>query len=71
MNTGTLVNGADLGGATDNAAYGSALLGSTGNMNLIVRDQLLNRDARIFSLGNIAIGGAQDGGGTLVSRAGV
>ncbi|WP_181143200.1 hemagglutinin repeat-containing protein [Xanthomonas arboricola] len=71
VNTGTLVNGADFGGATDNAAYGSALLGSTGNMNLIVRDQLLNRDARIFSLGNIAIGGAQDGGGTLVSRSGV
>ncbi|MDO7951098.1 hemagglutinin repeat-containing protein [Xanthomonas euvesicatoria pv. eucalypti] len=71
VNTGTLVNGADFGGATGNAAYGSALLGSTGNMNLIVRDQLLNRDARIFSLGNIAIGGAQDGGGTLVSRTGV
>ncbi|MCC8691648.1 hemagglutinin repeat-containing protein [Xanthomonas campestris] len=71
VNTGTLVNGADLGGTTDNAAYGSALLGSTGNMNLIVRDQLLNRDSRIFSLGNIAIGGAQDGGGTLVSRTGV
>ncbi|XHT34513.1 hypothetical protein O4D10_09265 [Xanthomonas citri pv. citri] len=71
VNTGTLVNGADLGGATDNVAYGSALLGSTGNMNLIVRDQLLNRDARIFSLGNIAIGGAQDGGGTLVSRTGM
>ncbi|MEA9751064.1 hemagglutinin repeat-containing protein [Xanthomonas campestris pv. raphani] len=71
VNTGTLVNGADLGGATDNAAYGSALLGSTGNMSLIVRDQLLNRDARIFSLGNIAIGGAQDGGGTLVARTGV
>ncbi|MBB4729705.1 filamentous hemagglutinin [Xanthomonas arboricola] len=71
VNTGTLVNGADFGGATDNAAYGSALLGSTGNMNLIVRDQLLNRDARIFSLGNIAIGGAEDGGGTLVSRTGV
>lgn len=71
VNTGTLVNGADFGGATDNAVYGSALLGSTGNMNLIVRDQLLNRDARIFSLGNIAIGGAQDGGGTLVARTGV
>ncbi|MFB0374593.1 hemagglutinin repeat-containing protein [Xanthomonas euvesicatoria] len=71
VNTGTLVNGADFGGATGNAAYGSALLGSTGNMNLIVRDQLLNRDARIFSLGNIAIGGAQDGGGTLVARTGV
>ncbi|MCC8704582.1 filamentous hemagglutinin N-terminal domain-containing protein, partial [Xanthomonas vesicatoria] len=71
VNTGTLVNGADFGGATDNVAYGSALLGSTGNMNLIVRDQLLNRDARIFSLGNIAIGGAQDGGGTLVARTGV
>ncbi|WOB49163.1 hemagglutinin repeat-containing protein [Xanthomonas hydrangeae] len=71
VNTGTLVNGADFGGATGNAAYGSALLGSTGNMNLIVRDQLLNRDARIFSLGNIAVGGAQDGGGTLVARTGV
>ncbi|WP_372498088.1 hemagglutinin repeat-containing protein [Xanthomonas vesicatoria] len=71
VNTGTLVNGADFGGATDNVAYGSALLGSTGNMNLIVRDQLLNRDARIFSLGNIAIGAAQDGGGTLVARTGV
>ncbi|MBB5865793.1 filamentous hemagglutinin [Xanthomonas arboricola] len=71
VNTGTLVNGADFGGATGNAAYGSALLGSTGNMNLVVRDQLLNRDARIFSLGSIAIGGAQDGGGTLVSRTGV
>ncbi|MEA9565127.1 hemagglutinin repeat-containing protein [Xanthomonas sp. WHRI 8932A] len=71
VNTGTLVNGADFGGVTNNAAYGSALLGSTGNMNLIVRDQLLNRDARIFSLRNIAIGGAQDGGGTLVSRTGV
>ncbi|MBO9737063.1 hemagglutinin repeat-containing protein [Xanthomonas phaseoli pv. phaseoli] len=71
VNTGTLVNGADFGGATNNAAYGSALLGSTGNMNLIVREQLLNRDARIFSLGNIAICGAQDGGGTLVSRTGV
>ncbi|RXD85092.1 hemagglutinin repeat-containing protein, partial [Xanthomonas perforans] len=71
VNTGTLVNGADFGGATGNAAYGSALLGSTGNMNLIVRDQLLNRDARIFSLGNIAIGGAQDGGGTLVARTGM
>ncbi|WP_184363695.1 hemagglutinin repeat-containing protein [Xanthomonas euroxanthea] len=71
VNTGTLVNGADFGGAIDNAAYGSALLGSTGNMSLIVRDQLLNRDARIFSLGNIAIGGAQDGGGTLVSRTSV
>ncbi|WP_260214479.1 hemagglutinin repeat-containing protein [Xanthomonas euroxanthea] len=71
VNTGSLVNGADFGGAIDNAAYGSALLGSTGNMSLIVRDQLLNRDARIFSLGNIAIGGAQDGGGTLVSRTGV
>ncbi|WP_243851647.1 hemagglutinin repeat-containing protein [Xanthomonas cannabis] len=71
VNTGTLVNGADFGGATDNAVYGSALLGSTGNMNLIVRDQLLNRDARIFSLGSIAIGGAQDGGGTLVARTGV
>ncbi|WP_185814554.1 hemagglutinin repeat-containing protein [Xanthomonas sp. SS] len=70
VNTGTLVNGADLGGATDNAAYGSALIGATNGMTLLVRDQLLNRDARIFSLGNIAIGGARDGGGTLTARTG-
>ncbi|WP_425479151.1 hemagglutinin repeat-containing protein [Pseudoxanthomonas composti] len=71
VEAGTLINGADLGGATDNSAYGSALLGSTGNMTLLVRDQLLNRDARIFSLGNIAIGAARDGGGTLTARTGV
>jgi len=70
VDTGTLVNGADLGGATDNAAYGSALIGATNGMTLLVRDQLLNRDARIFSLGNIAIGGARDGGGTLTARTG-
>ncbi|WP_255423937.1 hemagglutinin repeat-containing protein [Xanthomonas sp. SI] len=71
VDTGTLVNGADLGSATDNAAYGSALIGATNGMTLLVRDQLLNRDARIFSLGNIAIGGARDGGGTLTARTGV
>ncbi|NYF22157.1 filamentous hemagglutinin [Xanthomonas sp. JAI131] len=71
VDTGTLVNGADLGGATDNAAYGSALIGATNGMTLLVRDQLLNRDAKIFSLGNIAIGAARDGGGTLTARTGV
>ncbi|WP_369935200.1 hemagglutinin repeat-containing protein [Xanthomonas tesorieronis] len=71
VDTGTLVNGADLGSATDNAAYGSALIGATNGMTLVVRDQLLNRDARIFSLGNIAIGGARDGSGTLTARTGV
>ncbi|MDR6675090.1 hemagglutinin repeat-containing protein [Xanthomonas sp. 1678] len=71
VNTGTLVNGADLGGATDNAAYGSALIGATNGMTLLVRDQLLNRDAKIFSLGNIAIGAARDGNGTITARTGV
>ncbi|QSQ45782.1 hemagglutinin repeat-containing protein [Xanthomonas translucens pv. translucens] len=71
VDTGTLVNGADLGSATDNAAYGSALIGATNGMTLLVRDQLLNRDAKIFSLGNIAIGGARDGSGTITSRTGV
>ncbi|MBD7923456.1 two-partner secretion domain-containing protein [Xanthomonas bonasiae] len=71
VDTGTLVNGADLGGVTDNAAYGSALIGATNGITLLVRDQLLNRDARIFSLGNIAIGGARDSGGTLTARTGV
>ncbi|MDL5364131.1 hemagglutinin repeat-containing protein [Xanthomonas sp. NCPPB 2654] len=71
VNTGTLVNGADLGGATDNVAYGSALIGATNGMTLLVRDQLLNRDAKIFSLGNIAIGAARDGNGTITARTGV
>ncbi|WLA12305.1 hemagglutinin repeat-containing protein [Xanthomonas translucens] len=71
VDTGTLVNGADLGSATDNAAYGSALIGATNGMTLLVRDKLLNRDAKIFSLGNIAIGGARDGSGTITSRTGV
>ncbi|WP_241093103.1 hemagglutinin repeat-containing protein [Xanthomonas bonasiae] len=71
VDTGTLVNGADLGSATDNAAYGSALIGATNGMTLLVRDQLLNRDAKIFSLGNIAIGAARDGGGTLTARTGL
>ncbi|WP_371180974.1 two-partner secretion domain-containing protein, partial [Xanthomonas sacchari] len=70
VDTGTLVNGADLGGATDNAAYGSALIGATNGMTLLVRDQLVNRDAKIFSLGNIAIGAARDGNGTLTARTG-
>ncbi|MEL4892115.1 hemagglutinin repeat-containing protein [Xanthomonas protegens] len=70
VDTGTLVNGADLGGATDNAAYGSALIGATSGMTLLVRDQLVNRDAKIFSLGSIAIGAARDGNGTLTARTG-
>ncbi|WP_267113612.1 hemagglutinin repeat-containing protein [Xanthomonas sacchari] len=70
VDTGTLVNGADLGSATDNAAYGSALIGATSGMTLLVRDQLVNRDAKIFSLGNIAIGAARDGNGTLTARTG-
>ncbi|NIJ74062.1 MULTISPECIES: hemagglutinin repeat-containing protein [unclassified Xanthomonas] len=70
VDTGTLINGADLGGATDNAAYGSALIGATSGMTLLVRDQLVNRDAKIFSLGNIAIGAARDSSGTLIARTG-
>ncbi|MCC4592801.1 hemagglutinin repeat-containing protein, partial [Xanthomonas campestris pv. cannae] len=70
VDTGTLVNGADLGGATDNAAYGSALIGATSGMTLLVRDQLVNRDAKIFSLGNIAIGAARDGNGIVTARTG-
>ncbi|PPU83914.1 filamentous hemagglutinin [Xanthomonas sacchari] len=70
VDTGTLVNGADLGGATDNAAYGSALIGATSGMTLLVREQLVNRDAKIFSLGNIAIGAARDGNGTVTARTG-
>lgn len=57
----TLTNGVDLGNATDNAAYQSALIAATDGIDLWVRGTLLNRDATIFTLGDLRIGAASNG----------
>lgn len=57
----TLTNGIDLGNATDNAAYQSALIAATDGIDLWVRGTLLNRDATIFTLGDLRVGAASNG----------
>ncbi len=52
---GNLTNGADLGSATTNNAYQSALIAATASINLYVSGTLLNRDASIFTTGNLTI----------------
>jgi filamentous hemagglutinin len=59
---GSLTNGADLGQATGNNAYQSALIAGSNSIALYVGGTLLNRDATIFSVGDITIG-ANAGGG--------
>ncbi|PWK84382.1 filamentous hemagglutinin, partial [Fulvimonas soli] len=51
----TLTNGADLGDATGNAAYQSALIAATDGIDLYVGGTLLNRDATIFTLGDLTL----------------
>ncbi|WP_425477058.1 hemagglutinin repeat-containing protein, partial [Oleiagrimonas soli] len=67
LNTGTLIggqitahaqrldNGADLGTATGNAAYQSALIAATDSIALYVSGTLLNRDATIFTTGDLTL----------------
>lgn len=59
---GSLTNGADLGTQTDNNAYQSALIAGSNSVALYVGGTLLNRDATIFTTGDITIG-ANAGGG--------
>ncbi|HEV2539772.1 MAG TPA: filamentous hemagglutinin N-terminal domain-containing protein [Frateuria sp.] len=59
---GSLTNGADLGTTTGNNPYQSALIAAANGMNLYVSGTLLNRDATIFTLGNLAIGANASGG---------
>jgi filamentous hemagglutinin len=59
---GSLTNGADLGQVTDNNAYQSAMIAGSNGVALYVSGTLLNRDATIFSVGDITIG-ANAGGG--------
>lgn len=58
----SLTNGADLGTATGNNRYQSALIAGANGVNLYIGGTLLNRDATIFSLGNLTIGADANGG---------
>jgi filamentous hemagglutinin len=69
IQAGTVINGADLGHATDNAAYQSGTIAATNSVD-IYTNYLLNRDAQIFSLGNINVAGAaRNGQGLFDTRA--
>ncbi|WP_266158480.1 hemagglutinin repeat-containing protein [Dyella silvatica] len=68
----TLTNGADLGAAADNAAYQSAMIAATRSIDLFVSGTLLNRDATIFTLGNLRIGADANGNrsGAVINQSG-
>lgn len=70
VQAGTVINGADMGAQTGNAAYQSGTIAATRNVD-IYTNYLLNRDAQVFSLGNINIAGAgRNGQGLFDTRAG-
>ncbi|MET4676403.1 MULTISPECIES: hemagglutinin repeat-containing protein [unclassified Luteibacter] len=70
VQAGTVINGADFGTQTTNAAYQSGTIAATRNVD-IYTNYLLNRDAQVFSLGNINIAGAgRNGQGKFDTRAG-
>ncbi|WP_049623372.1 filamentous hemagglutinin N-terminal domain-containing protein, partial [Frateuria defendens] len=52
---GNFTNGADLGQATGNPAYQGALVAATDSISLYVSGTLLNRDATLFTLGNLTM----------------
>jgi filamentous hemagglutinin len=72
VTAGNLTNGSDLGAATDNAPYQNALIAATSGIDLFVSGTLLNRDATIFTLGDLRIGANAGGGrsGAVVNRSG-
>ncbi|KJV36620.1 hemagglutinin repeat-containing protein [Luteibacter yeojuensis] len=72
VRAGNLTNGADLGGATDNAAYQSALIAATQDVRLLVGGTFLNRDALVFALGDIFIAADDAGSRTqaIINRSG-
>ncbi|GLQ98656.1 hemagglutinin repeat-containing protein [Dyella mobilis] len=55
VNATNLTNGADLGQATDNTPYQTALIAAVNQLNLYVTGDLLNRDAMLYTLGDLAI----------------
>ncbi|GAB2795479.1 hemagglutinin repeat-containing protein [Dyella kyungheensis] len=61
IDAATLTNGADLGSATDNAAYQSGMIAAANSLAVYVSDSLLNRDATLFSQGDLLIAGNDSG----------
>ncbi|WP_329742897.1 hemagglutinin repeat-containing protein [Dyella sp. A6] len=59
---GSLTNGADLGTTTTNNPYQSALIAAANSIDLYVSGTLLNRDATVFTTGDLTIA-ANPGGG--------
>ncbi|GFZ93225.1 hemagglutinin repeat-containing protein [Dyella caseinilytica] len=55
VNANNLINGADLGTATDNNPYQSALIAAVNQLNLYITGDLLNRDAMLYTLGDLTI----------------
>jgi filamentous hemagglutinin len=62
VNAGSLTNGADLQQAIDNNAYQSALIAGSNSVALYVSGTLLNRDATIFTTGDLTLAGNANGG---------
>jgi filamentous hemagglutinin len=62
VHAGSLTNGSDLGSATDNTAYDSAVIAATGDIDLYLTGTLLNRDALIYAMGDLTVA-ANAGGG--------
>lgn len=62
VHAGSLTNGSDLGSATDNAAYDSAVIAATGDIDLYLTGTLLNRDALIYAMGDLTVAANASGG---------
>ncbi|GLQ91262.1 hemagglutinin repeat-containing protein [Dyella acidisoli] len=59
---GSLTNGVDLGTSTSNNPYQSGLIAATNSIALYVSGALLNRDATIFTTGDLTLAGNASGG---------
>jgi filamentous hemagglutinin len=55
VNANNLTNGADLGNTTDNTPYQTGLIAAVNHLQLYVTGNVLNRDAMLYSLGDITI----------------
>ncbi|UPG87711.1 hemagglutinin repeat-containing protein [Luteibacter aegosomatis] len=71
LQAGTVINGADFGQSIGNPDYQSGTIAATNSVD-IYTSHLVNRDAQIFSLGNINVAGAgRNGQGLFDTRAGL
>ncbi|HEV7778196.1 MAG TPA: filamentous hemagglutinin N-terminal domain-containing protein, partial [Luteibacter sp.] len=72
VHAANLTNGADLGDAVDNTPYQSALIAATDRVALYIGGTLLNRDALIYSMGDIVIAADEAGArsAAVINRSG-